>query len=534
MEPTEKQFHAASYARLSREDGDKAESDSIINQQRIIADYCRNDPGIEIVEAYADDGFTGTNFRRPSFQRMIRDIESGRINCVIVKDLSRFGRDYIDMGSYLERFFPRHNVRFIAINDHIDSLLRTYDMMLPLKNVFNTQYARDISEKVRSAFRAKQKRGEFVGAFASYGYLKDPRNRNHLVIDPVASKVVLRIFEMAAAGYGQIRIAKILNEEQIPCPSEYKRLAGENYTNTNRLDKTTYWTYATVHRVLKNEVYRGCTVSNRYYRPTMHGKAKKSSGDDVIIVEGTHEAIIPDDLWRSVQTIVSSNTRTPGLRSHVHIFAGLIRCGDCGRAMCRKTAGGNARYCCGSYAHNGPSVCTKHSVREDDLENLVLKDLNRIVSEVKDLQRLADECRITVDHRTPDLYEKERLEEAVSRIRRLKKKSYEDCCDDLLTRAEYMRYKADYDEQEERLCFRLQLLAAPKETAEEPNDWTERLVKTGRLEALDRTTVTQTIQSILVFDDHRIEIKYLLGEDLRCLFEPSSTGPTIPLHKRDA
>ena len=174
-------FSAAVYIRLSREDGDKAESDSIGNQRKLISDYLKNKEDFILYDTYIDDGYTGTNFRRPAFQRMIDDIEAGAVNCVIVKDLSRFGRDYIDTGKFLERYFPDNDVRFIAITDNIDSMKQAYDMILPIKNIFNEQYARDISQKVHSAMRAKQKAGEFIGAFASYGYRKSPVDKNKLV-----------------------------------------------------------------------------------------------------------------------------------------------------------------------------------------------------------------------------------------------------------------------------------------------------------------------------------------------------------------
>ena len=214
---------------MSREDGDRMESDSIGNQRKLLEAYIENHPELVMAECYADDGYTGTNFQRPAFQRMLRDIENGRIRCVLVKDLSRFGRDYIETGRYLERWLPEHGARFIAVTDNIDSDRGAYDMMMPLKNLFNTQYARDISQKVKSSLHAKQQRGEFIGAFASYGYCKDPQNHNRLVIDPPAAEVVRRIFTLFENGMGKIRIAKQLNEEGIPCPSEYKRLTGEKY-----------------------------------------------------------------------------------------------------------------------------------------------------------------------------------------------------------------------------------------------------------------------------------------------------------------
>ena len=519
MNGTNESFRTGAYKRLSREDGDKVESDSILNQQRVIEDYCSVHADLEIVDSYIDDGFTGTNFSRPDFQRMMADIESGKINCVIVKDLSRFGRDYIDMGYYLERVFPQKGVRFIAINDHVDSLLRPYDMMLPLKNVFNTQYAKDISEKIRSTFKAKQKRGEFIGAFASYGYLKDPANHNHLIIDPVASAVVRRVFQMAAEGYGQIKIAKILNEEHIPCPSIYKKLNGENYTNSHRLDKTAYWTYSSIHKMLRNEMYRGNMVANRYYRPAMHSKAKKSSDDDIIIVEDTHEPIITEELWNCVQAQITKNTRSIPWNDHVHTFAGLIKCGDCGRAMCRKKTGGDAAYfSCGSYERYGPSVCSKHSVSEKQLEEIILQDLNRIISAVEDLKGLTEDVpqkESTVDRRAVELA---RLEGALQRVQRLKKSAYEDFCDNLLSKEEFVQYKADYDDQENRLKMQIQRLNEEEDDSSK-NEWMERLLQLGKLETLDRLTVVQLIQEIRVFDNRKIEITYLFGDELRAIIE---------------
>ena len=192
-------FNVAEYIRLSREDGDKAESDSIGNQRKLITDYLKNKDDFVLYDTYIDDGFTGTNYNRPSFKRMIADIEGGKVNCVIVKDLSRFGRDYIDTGKYLERYFPDHEVRFISITDHIDSMKQAYDMLLPIKNIFNEQYARDISKKVHASMKTKQRAGEFIGAFASYGYKKSPADKNKLVIDEYAAGVIRKIFKLYIA-----------------------------------------------------------------------------------------------------------------------------------------------------------------------------------------------------------------------------------------------------------------------------------------------------------------------------------------------
>ncbi len=517
MSATKEKYKTARYGRLSREDGDKPESDSIVNQLYLMDDYCSRHPELEVVDDYTDDGFTGTNFDRPGFQRMLRDIEAEKIDCVIVKDLSRFGRDYIDMGYYLERWFPARGVRFIAVNDGVDSLNGPYDMLLPLKNVFNAQYARDISAKVRSAFKAKQRRGEFVGAFASYGYLKDPADHNHLIIDPVAAGTVLRIFEMAAKGIGQIRIAKQLNAEGIPCPSEYKRQMGERYTNGQRLESTRYWTYATIHRMLQNEMYLGSMVSARSVRPDMHSKARSADKSNWIVVPGTHEPIISRQLWDTVQAQISKNARPIDFAGNVSRFAGLLTCGDCGRAMCKTTWNSRVTYSCGSYHRYGSSVCSPHYIREDMLSSVILEDLNRVVAAVTDLRALAERNKASPAARQEG--EKQRLQAALARIQRLKKSAYEDYRDKLLSREEFIRYKADYDRQERDITQQLKRACADSSNPILRQPWVDELVRAGRLTELDRATLVQTVKSVRVFADGHLEITYLFSADLRPLLE---------------
>ena len=512
-------YAVAAYSRLSREDGDRAESDSIINQQRVIEDYCVSHSELHIEKHYADDGYTGTNFDRPAFQQMLADLKVGKVNCVIVKDLSRFGRDYIDMGYYLERVFPALGVRFIAINDAVDSEKGPYDMLLPLKNVFNAQYAKDISGKVRSAFAVKQKRGEFVGAFASYGYLKDPENRNHLIIDPAAAPVVRRIFELTAQGIGQVKVAQMLNDEALPCPSEYKRLMGEKYSNSRRLGKTCYWTYSTVHKIVRNEMYIGNMVQRRAVRASMHGKARAVKKSEWIVVESTHEAIISRELWDAAQAQISRNARTMDFESNVGLLAGFIRCGDCGRAMVKTVWSGRTHYSCGSYRRYGFTACTKHYIPQKDIEGILLNDLNRIIAQVGDLKRLAEENRPVSGPHSQRESEEKRLTAALERIRRLKQSSYEDYQDKLLSRNEFLRYKVDYDRQEETLAARLEQAHSAAKRDEAANPWLEKLLKLGHLTELDRTTLAQTVKEIRVFEDKHLEIVYLFSDELRGVLE---------------
>lgn len=513
------QYNVALYERLSREDGDRLESDSIVNQQNLLESYCQQHSEFHMAGHYSDDGYTGTNFNRPAFQRLLKDIETGKVNCIIVKDLSRFGRDYIDMGYYLERYFPAHRVRFIAVNDRVDSEHGPYDMMLPLKNVFNTQYAKDISEKVRSAFITKQRRGEFVGAFASYGYLKDPKNHNRLVVDPVAGAVVHRIFELAAAGTAQLRIAIMLNEEKIPCPSEYKRLMGDRYTNSKKLDSTRYWTYSTIHRLLQNEMYLGNMVQARYIRPTMHGKAKKADPSQWIVAENTHEPIVSRELWNSVQAQIAKNSRALDLEQNVGLFAGFLKCADCGRSMVKTRRGKYLYYCCGSYRRYGTMICSRHGIRQDILEEIILDDLNEIIRAVTDLQKIANENKDASCFQKNRANEQSRLNAAISRIRHLKQSTYEDYRDNLLSREEFLRYKADYDQQEQTLLR--QLKQVTKTLEEDPLEapWVESLLSRGKLSELDRVTLSQTVKEIRVFEENKIEITYLFSDQLQVLLE---------------
>lgn len=511
-------WRTAQYCRLSKEDGDKLESDSIANQRQLMDDYVASHPDMCCMGEYTDDGFTGTNFERPDFQRMIKDIEAGKIDCVLVKDLSRFGREYIEMGRYLERWFPERGVRFIAINDCVDSEQGPYDMLLPVKNVFNEQYARDISRKVKSAVRTKQKRGAFIGAFPSYGYRKDPENHNKLIIDPYAAQVVERIFALFESGVGKVRIAKILNAEKIPCPSEYKRLNGERYNNGRRIQNTTYWTYATIHRMLQNQMYAGHMEQGRSVRQMLHGKAKRLDTSQWVVVEDTHEAIIGPERWARVQGLLSRDTRTLDFEQNVSPFAGFLRCGDCGRAMSKTKKHDGFDYCCGSYKRYGPTVCSRHGISQAELEEIVLGDLNQIIEAIEDLKDVAEQARPERREQRDLRSERERYQGGLDRLYRLKKTAYEGYADGIISREDYIKYKDDYERQEEQLntqLARLQELEENEEALCKP--WVESLLKHGRLTELDRATLAETVECIRVLEEGRIEITYKFSDNLGVL-----------------
>ena len=520
-------FNVAIYIRLSREDGDKEESDSVGNQRKLLAEYIAKKEDFILYDVYVDDGYSGTNFNRPSFQRMIADIEDGKVNCVVVKDLSRFGRDYIDTGRYLERYFPEMGVRFISVTDGIDSMKQAYDMLLPIKNIFNEQYARDISKKIQATVKSKQKAGEFIGAFTSYGYQKSPVDKNKLVIDDYAASVVRRIFSLYIQGYGKQKIAKLLNAEGVLCPAEYKKVNGENYKNCNRLESTTYWSYSTINSILHREMYVGNMVQGTKHQ-RMRSKQKKMPKEEWIVVENTHEPIIDKATWEKAQTLLQKRTRELDLETNKNIFAGFVKCGDCGRAMAKnmwRRADGSKTYSfyCGTYKRNGKQYCTPHTLPMAVLEDIVLGDLKAIVDNVDNLKELVQSQSFTASKvkRIADT-ELSKIKAELERVKRLKKSIYEDYREELISKEEFLSYREDYLKKEELYSKQIEALEEKKndnvteDVFETP--WLKRLLELKDIETLDRDIVVEMISEIKVYENRKIKITYNFGNELEHLF----------------
>lgn len=520
-------FNVAIYIRLSREDGDKEESYSVGNQRKLLTEYISEKTDFILYDVYVDDGYTGTNFNRPNFQRMLEDIEAGKVNCVVVKDLSRFGRDYIDTGRYLERVFPELGVRFISVTDDIDSMKQAYDMLLPIKNIFNEQYARDISNKIQATVKSKQKAGEFIGAFTSYGYKKSPVDKNKLIIDEYAADVVRRIFSLYIQGYGKQRIAKILNAEGILCPAEYKQVNGENYKNCNRLESTTYWSYSTINSILHREMYVGNMVQGTKHQ-RMRSKQKKVPKEDWIIVENTHEPIIDKETWEKTQSLLNKRTRELDLETNKNIFAGFVKCGDCGRSMVKnmwRRADGSKTYSmyCGTYKRNGKEYCTPHTLPMKVLEEIVLSDLKIIVQNIDDLREMVKAQGFTTAKvkRIADT-ELSKLKTELERVRKLKKSIYEDYKEELISKEEFLTYREDYLKKEELYLKQVEALEEKKkeniteDVFETP--WLKRLLELKDIEALDRDIVVEMISEIKVYENRKIKIIYNFSDELEHLF----------------
>ena len=520
-------FNVAIYIRLSREDGDKEESDSVGNQRKLLAEYIAKKEDFILYDVYVDDGYSGTNFNRPSFQRMIADIEDGEVNCVVVKDLSRFGRDYIDTGRYLERYFPEMGVRFISVTDGIDSMKQAYDMLLPIKNIFNEQYARDISKKIQATVKSKQKAGEFIGAFTSYGYKKSPVDKHKLVIDDYAADVVRRIFSLYIQGYGKQKIAKLLNAEGVLCPAEYKKVNGENYKNCNCLESTTYWSYSTINSILHREMYVGNMVQGTK-RQRMRSKQKKMTKEEWIIVENTHEPIIDKVTWEKARSLLQKRTRELDLETNKNIFAGFVKCGDCGRAMAKnmwRRADGSKTYSlyCGTYKRNGKQYCTPHTLPMAVLEDIVLGDLKVIAHSADNLKELVQSQSFTASKvkRIADT-ELSKIKTELERVKKLKKSIYEDYREELISKEEFLSYQEDYLKKEELYSKQIEALEEKKndnvteDVFETP--WLKRLLELKDIESLDRDIVVEMISEIKVYENRKIKITYNFGNELEHLF----------------
>lgn len=513
---TSEHFRAGMYLRLSREDGDKPESDSIGSQRAIIEKYIGLHDNILLEETYIDDGFSGTSFDRPDFRRMERDWQNRRINCVIVKDLSRFGRDYIDMGNYLERVFPSLDIRFIAINDGYDNYHHQDNdtLMVPVKNVFNGYYAKDIQKKVNSSLTEKRQEGLFLGSFTTYGYIRDPQDKHRLIIDAYPAGIVKRIFNEYDQGKGQLSIAKSLNDENILCPSAYKASKGLAYKNCHKLNDTSYWTYATIHRILRNQMYIGDMVQGKTHRKIMKGKAVANDKKDWIIVKGTHEPIIDQDLWERVQRQFTVDTRRDmidGMQKDLHLFAGLIICADCKRAMSKNQTSKSFYYVCSSNKRYGK--CSRHTIKYDVLYDIVLEDLNKCIESIPNLHHIIESARPVIKPKNDSLMlALKHSRSELSKIQRLKKGLYEDYKAELLSQKEYLSYRDDYTAKERSFLQEIETLETQSlQTSEafpEYGSWITELRKHQKIERLDRDIVLKMVDHIEVSENHVIHIFY--------------------------
>ena len=385
-------FRTAIYVRLSVEDNGKEDADSLENQIALLQDYLRNHPNLKLVEIYSDNGFTGTDFDRPAFTRLFSDVQKGRINCIVVKDFSRLGRNYIETGEYLEKIFPFLGVRFISVNDGYDSTSANASALLAasLKNLINDMYAKDISRKICSTMKDKRLRGDYIGNYAPYGYLKDEENKNKLVVDPEIAPIVVEIFELRAKGTGIEAMCRILNEKDYPSPGRLRYERGI-ITNNNKKGSALPWNRHVLKDLLRNVVYIGNLAQGRSAQCLYKGqKFHWTDSSEWDVVYDTHPAIISTELWEKVQEVNNKGTKASkeshGKYAHlpkrVNPYGSVIRCADCGRVLkyvrgySKPTKDGKVKdyynYKCPQNIELGDNACPKKNIRADELDAIVL------------------------------------------------------------------------------------------------------------------------------------------------------------------
>lgn len=513
----EKIYNAAVYARLSKEDERAGDSVSIESQVDMLTKYVA-DNGWNHVATYKDDGYSGTSFdNRPAFQEMMSRIQKGEINLVAVKDLSRFGRDYLEVGQYIEVIFPALGCRFIAVNDNVDTIRNNNDMLAIFKNIFNDFYARDTSTKIRAVRKSAMRSGRYMGAFAPYGYVKDPADKHKFLIDEPAAEVVRLIFSMRAGGIGCPKIARELNEKGIMPPRTYyfdARGQANPYEKTNKK-----WNDCTVRHILENEAYLGHTVQHKEECVSYKDhRLKAVSPDEWIRVEDTHEPIITKELWEECRRVDRLRSRPHQSRlKEVSLFSGLLFCADCGYSMrCqvtvrRKKNGVKANYeayMCGSYSRSGHTACTTHYIPRHVLEELVLADIQDKAEKVcvreKEVVRRITEQKQAQGRQETAAAEKsaKALKRRLLELDRLIQSTYEDKVLGKIPEPLCVKLMSGYQLEQEEKAAQLEelerMLEESRKVKEDVQEWAGLMKQYRDVETLDRDMLLKLVERIEV------------------------------------
>lgn len=502
------------YLRLSRDDDGDGVSQSIKNQKEFLTKYISNNPNWFLVDIYADDGFTGTNFNRPDFIRLKNDIEQGKIDLVITKDLSRLGRDYIDVGYYTEKYFPSKKVRYIAVNDGVDTFSKTSNNDIgPFLSVVNDMYAKDISKKVRTVKRSKAEKGEFIGAFAPYGYKKHPNDITKLIIDEEPAEVVKYIFNEYANGNGLAYIAHRLNEKKVDCPSVYKQRNSKYHCKAT----SNLWGHNTIKKILTNRVYTGDLIQHKgemvSYKVKKYRLLPKS---EYLIKENAHEAIIDKQTFELVQDILKRKAYNIHKReSTEHLLAGLLYCPICHNKYTYQKQSGlkdDMVAICSMYNRYGKDYCTRRAIRESNLNKYVLEDLRKNLTEKIDKEKLIN----SIDKSSINV-EKKKLEKKITEnkkrineINKILKTAYEDRVNGIIDTQAFISYSESYKKEQEGLIQKTENLNLKLQDYENTKE--KELIKYIKeiisFENIDRNIILNLIDSIEIMDKENIRINY--------------------------
>lgn len=523
------------YNRLSKEDGDKPESDSIQNQHSINQkhlEYLREQgEQIESVTVYSDDGYAGGNFKRPRYQALIRDIESGKINCIIFKDNSRLGRNYPELGRLMEDYFPQKGVRVISVLNNLDSVKdpRGYcSAIVSFSNIVNDDYIRQLSIKIKCTLTMKRERGEFIGNYAPFGYQKDPADRHRLVVDEEQAEIVRKIFDWYEDGMSASSIAKRLNAMQIMTPGDYKIRDGckSFITHDRNSSKLHAWTTTTIATILKNEVYIGNMVQGKHKSVSYRSKKMMLTDEsEWTVVEGTHAPIISDEQFAIIHERFARRTRISPGKTHVYPLSGLVSCGACGHRMNRVVSQGYARYRCMTRTY-APDKCQCPSIKEEYLEELILQTLQSLIARLVDVKAVIDAARQfkTINGAKNEYMlalnkakrEQERLQDAQFHL-------YDDLQSGLIPKAQYLqfqkRYETEIAAQEVKIEQLNQCLIHLKEARQQDDEFVAFFQKYGNIQKLDWDTVNQLIQKVVFHDKQHVDIYFRFADEYEKLCE---------------
>ncbi len=504
----DKIFNVAVYCRLSKEDGEVAESESINNQKLLLSKFV-DESNWNLVDYYIDDGYTGVNFDRPDFKRMINDIENGKVNLVITKDLSRLGRDYIATGSYIEKYFPEKNIRYIALNDGIDTFSDSSNNdITPFKTIINDMYSKDISKKVRSAMITKANNGECIKSFPPYGYKKHPTKKGKIVIDEITAPIVQKIYAMYYEGKNKAEIARYLQSMGIPTPLKYKEMTC-SYKNPNT-KKIYVWGTSTITKILRDRIYVGDLVQHKYAK--LNYKSKKTISIDAknhIITENSHEPIISRELYNSVQVMLDKKSNEWNYRENgtVHLLRGLVHCGNCGSTVTySKNHGKYFRGMCSSYKKFGKEYCNDVNLREDYLIDTVL---NHLKSTIKNY----------VEHETLVIPEEPQnnpsklisnITQKIETNNQCIKNIYKDKVSGVISEETFAMLISDYESEKKRLEEQLKMMttnAVNKSNSKELHNLIYKALEFEK-EQIDRNLLLKLINRIEISNRNQITIYY--------------------------
>ena len=539
-------YRVAMYLRLSQDDEKydkdfKAESNSISNQRLQIQDYIDKNEAMELAGEYVDDGYSGINFERPAFKEMMEDVITGSINCIVVKDLSRFGRDYIDSGRYLQRVFPSLDIRFIALNDNYDSFTASEtekNLVIPFKNFINDNYCRDTSAKVRSVCKVKRKQGQFISNYAPYGYEKDEEDKHKIVIDKEVEDVVRKIFSMKLEGYSSYSIAKHLNDNGIPSPMEHKKAKGIRYKTGFCTKAVAKWDTPAVNRILTNEVYIGTLQQGK--REKINYKLDKvvsKDKSDWIEIEDNHEAIIDPHDFEIVQKLLKCDIKAKTVGEKADLFSGLLFCKDCNAQMTKKVdkrgKTPTVYYICSSYnkGHN----CSRHSIKQEELQRTVLEMIRHYIQYLGEYETVSEKIKeMEVSY---ELFQKidkrqEYTKKSKAKFELLKSSLYQDLKEGIIAEEEFYDMREFYTNRivESELILEKQSkeIARLYKKSLGNQNFLADIKKYQNIGALERGLLVRLVDKIYVLEDKKIEIQFNYDETIEILDKLSSYTSKTP------